>query len=226
MVRRRKGEDVPGRAADQVADLLASGDAGQHPARRASATRAPGTDRPLRTLNAALERAAEVEKKTYRESLQKNVERIRMSQRLATIATDSWQEFSPEASRPQTADPVLLKAIYKEMEFNSLLKELGPSEDTRERQYSVISSGDELLAWLAEAQGAPGAVAILYGGSGSSPWTPSVFPGVPARRTPHRAFRRLAPWLEDASAVKIACDVKGPCSNWRSRIEGAVSITM
>ena len=38
-----------------------------------------------------MERAAEVEKKTYRESLQNNVERIRMSQRLATIeAKATW----------------------------------------------------------------------------------------------------------------------------------------
>ena len=41
--------------------------------------------------------AAEVEKKTYRESLQNNVERIRMSQRLATIATDVPVEFSVES---------------------------------------------------------------------------------------------------------------------------------
>ena len=49
------------------------------------------------SLNAALERAAEVEKKTYRESLQNNVERIRMSQRLATISTDVPVEFSADA---------------------------------------------------------------------------------------------------------------------------------
>ena len=35
------------------------------------------------------------------------------------------------------------------MEFHSLLKELGPGEDTRERDYGVIASADELRAWLA-----------------------------------------------------------------------------
>src|SRR5204863_3802635 len=49
------------------------------------------------SLEALLERAVEVEKKTYRESLQNNVERIRMSQRLATIATSVPVEFSVEA---------------------------------------------------------------------------------------------------------------------------------
>src|SRR5207244_4750204 len=76
-----------------------------------------------------LARAAEVERKMHRESLLNNVERIQMSKRLATIATDVPIDFSIEAVKAQAADPVLLKAIYKEMEFHSLLKELGPSED-------------------------------------------------------------------------------------------------
>ena len=121
---------------DQVADLLAlKGDAVDN------IPGAPGIgDKGAKdlierfgSLDAALERAAEVERKTYRESLQNNVERIRMSKRLATIATDVPVEFSLDAVKAQAPDPALLKAIYKEMEFHSLLKELGPSEDTRER---------------------------------------------------------------------------------------------
>ncbi len=53
------------------------------------------------SVEAALERAAEVERKMYRESLQNNVERIRMSKRLATIATDVPIEFSLEAVKAQ-----------------------------------------------------------------------------------------------------------------------------
>ncbi len=87
------------------------------------------------SVEGALERAAEVERKMYRESLQNNVERIRMSKRLATIATDVPVEFSLDAVKAHEFDLALLKAIYKEMEFHSLLKELGPSEDTRPRDY-------------------------------------------------------------------------------------------
>ena len=162
------------------------------------------------SLNAALERAAEVEKKTYRESLQNNVERIRMSQRLATIATDVPVEFSADAVKAQAADPELLKAIYKEMEFDSLLKELGPSEDTRERQYGVVASADELTGWLAEAKGAPVAVAISKSAEGEFAldtiglaWRPGE-----ARAVHAEHFAVLTPWLEDAGAIKIACDVK------------------
>src|ERR1035438_1697926 len=198
---------------DQVADLLAlKGDAVDN------IPGAPGIgDKGAKdlierfgSLDAALERAAEVEKKAYRESLQNNVERIRMSQRLATISTDVPVEFSAESVKAHAPDPALLKAIYQEMEFHSLLKELGPSEDTRERQYAVIPSGDELRAWLALARGAPVAVAISKSAEGEFAldtiglsWRPGE-----ARAVHAEHFAALSPWLADAGAVKIACDVK------------------
>src|SRR6476646_4933575 len=79
------------------------------------------------SLDALLERAGEVQRKMHRESLQNNVERIRMSKRLATIACDVPIEFSIDAVKAQGVDENALKALYKEMEFHSLLKELGPS---------------------------------------------------------------------------------------------------
>ena len=140
MVRRREGEGVSwacGRT--QVADLLAlKGDAIDN------IPGAPGIgEKGARDLierfgsvEAALEHAAEVERKAYRESLQNNVEQIRMSKRLATIDTDVPVEFSLEAVKAQPFDAGALKAVYKELEFYSLLKELGPSEDTRARDYA------------------------------------------------------------------------------------------
>src|SRR5947209_13163352 len=106
------------------------------------------------SVEAALERAAEVERRMYRESLQNNVERIRMSKRLATIDTAVPIAFTLDSVKAQPPEPSLLKAIYKEMEFHSLLKELGPSEDTRQRRYTVIASPAGVREWLAEAAGA------------------------------------------------------------------------
>ena len=63
-----------------------------------------------------------------------------MSKRLATIARDVPIEFSLEAVQAQEPDTALLKAIYKELEFHSLLKELGPGEDARARDYRVFES--------------------------------------------------------------------------------------
>jgi DNA polymerase-1 len=199
---------------DQVADLLAlKGDAVDN------IPGAPGIgDKGARdlmerfgSLDAVLARAAEVERKTYRESLQNNVERIRMSQRLATIATDVPVPFSLDAVKAQAPDPVLLKAIYKEMEFHSLLKELGPAEDTRQRDYRVIAGLAELRVWLAEVpEAAPVAVAISKSAEGEFAldtvglaWHPGQ-----ARAVTSENLEHLKPWLEDAGAPKIACDVK------------------
>ena len=168
------------------------------------------------SVEAAIERAAEVERKMYRESLQNNVERIRMSKRLATIATEVPIEFSVESVKARAPDVDLLKAVYKEMEFHSLLKELGPSEDNRTRDYRVFENAGELGRWLAEVPaGTPVAVAISQPreselelgerelGTIGLAWKPGEARAVAADQVAH-----LKPWLEDAGAPKIACDVK------------------
>uniref|UniRef100_Q02DA6 DNA polymerase I n=1 Tax=Solibacter usitatus (strain Ellin6076) TaxID=234267 RepID=Q02DA6_SOLUE len=167
------------------------------------------------SIEAALERAAEVERKVYRESLQNNVDRIRMSKRLATISTDVPIEFTLDAVKAQAPDPGLLKAIYKEMEFHSLLKELGPSEDTRERRYSVIGSAGELREWLAGAAGTPVAVAITKSTEGEFALDMIAADTIGLARKRGEACAvtselivELKPWLEDAAVVKVACDVK------------------
>jgi DNA polymerase-1 len=162
------------------------------------------------TVEAAIQRAAEIERKTYRESLQNYAEQVRLSKRLATISTDVPVGFSLEAIRAQTPDVALLKAFYTEMEFHSLLKELGPGEDTRPRDYRVVADAAELAAWLRQAAGAPVAVAIASSAKGAFAldtiglaWRPGEARAVPANLLP-----ALHPWLEDESAPKIACDVK------------------
>jgi DNA polymerase-1 len=163
------------------------------------------------SVEAAIERAAEVERKTYRESLQQNVERILMSKRLATIATDVPIEFSIEAVKAQPYDLALLKAAYKELEFYSLLKELGPAEDTRPRDYAVLRTAEEISAWLADIPaGAPTAVAISKSIEGEFPLDTIglAWRSGEARAVTAENFAGLRPWLEDAARPKIACDVK------------------
>jgi DNA polymerase-1 len=156
------------------------------------------------SVEAALERAAEVERKVYRESLQKNVERIQMSKRLASIATGVPVEFSIESVKAQEFDLALLKAIYKEMEFHSLLKELGPSEDARRRDYRPLSGPNEIPA------GTPVAVAISKAGEGEFALDSIglAWRAGEARSVSGEMLAQVKPWLEDASAPKIACDVK------------------
>src|SRR5882757_9474888 len=100
------------------------------------------------SVEAALDRAAEVERKMYRESLQNNREQILLSKKLATIETAVPIEFSMDAVRAQEPDPVTLKKLYQELEFYSLVKELGPSEDTRVRDYQRLETQEAIEVYL------------------------------------------------------------------------------
>jgi len=196
---------------EQVADLLAlKGDAIDNIPGAPGIGDKGATDLIERfgSVEAALERAAEVERKMYRESLQNNVERIRMSKRLATIATDVPIEFSMELVKAQPVDTVALKAVYKELEFHSLLKELGPGEDTRPRDYRVIGDLGELKAWLPSDR--PVALAISKSDEGEFAldtiglaWQAGEARAVTAENLAH-----LKGWLENAAAPKIVCDAK------------------
>jgi DNA polymerase I len=211
---------------EQVADLLAlKGDAIDN------IPGAPGIgDKGARDLierfgsvEATLERAAEVERKMYRESLQNNVERIRMSKRLATIATDVPIGFSLPSVKSQESDWPALKTVFKELEFHSLLKELGPGEDTRPRDYRVIQGTEELQAWLRAGGESPVAVAISLAAEGEFAldtvglaWNPGEARAVTAADLPS-----LKNWFEDARAPKIICDVKAALVELaRAGIEG------
>jgi DNA polymerase I len=163
------------------------------------------------SIESVIERAAEVERKMYRESLQKNAEQVRMSKRLATIDTAVPIAFSMDAVKAQESDAALLKATYKELEFHSLLKELGPGEDTRARDYRVIEGPAELQAWLDRVpDGAPVAVAISKSNEGEFALDTIglAWRAGEARAATAENLALLKPWMEDAAKPKIACDVK------------------
>jgi DNA polymerase-1 len=167
------------------------------------------------SVEAALERAAEVERKIYRESLQNNIERIRLSKRLATIATDVPIEFSIETVKAQLPDNALLKAVYKELEFHSLLKELGPSEDERPRDYKTLTDESELQEWLAATSGTVG-IAIAEAEAGEFALDTTQAGAViglarktgEARAAGPALLPVLKPWLEDSAQAKAVCDAK------------------
>src|SRR6202167_1431378 len=100
------------------------------------------------SVPAALDRAAEVTKRMSRESLLNNRERIEMSLRLATIHCDVPIPFEPAALLVQQPDIESLKPLYKELEFFSHLKELGPSEDARPRDFAPLPTEDDLRAFI------------------------------------------------------------------------------
>ena len=113
------------------------------------------------TVEQALERAAEVEKKTYRESLQNNRDTILFSKSMATIDTNVPIEFDVEAMRAGDPNVEDLRALFTELEFTSLLKELLPVVEVSETHYIEANRRRRSRALLrAVADGAALTVAV------------------------------------------------------------------
>jgi DNA polymerase I len=113
------------------------------------------------TVEQALEHAAEVEKKTYRESLQNNREAILFSKSMATIDTHVPVELDVEAMRVGEPDVDALRELFTELEFTSLLKELLPVVEVTESNYSEAKSASDVGDVVkAVAEGSTLAVAV------------------------------------------------------------------
>lgn len=92
------------------------------------------------TVEQALEHAAEVERKTYRESLLNNREAVLFSKSMATIDTNVPVELDVNSMRVGEPDIDALRALFTELEFSSLLKELLPVVEVTEAHYSLAKS--------------------------------------------------------------------------------------
>jgi DNA polymerase-1 len=73
----------------------------------------------------ALDHAADVPNKRYREALQQQREQVLLSKQLAKIATEVPVTLELEKLARRAPDPEALSHLYRELGFNSLLRELG-----------------------------------------------------------------------------------------------------
>src|SRR6266481_3605858 len=104
------------------------------------------------TLESTLEHAADVEKKTYRESLLNNKDTILWSKQLVTI--DQNVEIDLDLNSMVAGEPDMdaLRTLFSELEFTTLLKELVPVLEVSKTDYREIKSAQELKT-LAKANG-------------------------------------------------------------------------
>jgi DNA polymerase I len=100
------------------------------------------------SVEQALERAADVEKKTYRESLQNNRDNILLSKQLVTIDRAVPIELDVNAMKAGDPDVEALRALFTELEFTSLLKDLLPAMQVSEAHYSEAKSAADVDAVL------------------------------------------------------------------------------
>ncbi len=183
------------------------------------------------SVEAALDHAAEVENKRYREALASQREQVLMSKQLAAIATDVPVALSLDALRRAEPDAEALRKLYIELGFTSLLRELAPAAPTDQppADYAPLHSSaavreflaafppeQEIALWLSVAPGERETE-----GFGSRPAAVELSPQIGMARTAwledkgdssspaaDEVLAALAPWLTDAERPKIVHDPK------------------
>lgn len=81
------------------------------------------------SVEAVLDRAEEVKRKTYRESLQHNRDAVLLSKELATIDTHVPLKLDLHAMETRTPDVEACRQLFTELEFTSMLRDLEPAAD-------------------------------------------------------------------------------------------------
>ncbi len=179
------------------------------------------------SLDALLERAADVPQKKYREALLAHTDAARQSRELARLRVDAPCPFEIEGFRYGGPDRAACFALFSELGFRTLLAEYAPNAETVERDYRLVDTREALAALVEELRAAgsfalravtgPGAAvrADLIGlAVAPSPRTARYVPvghraldsgpQIPARE----ALAALRPLLEDEGVGKVGHDLK------------------
>ncbi|MGH9598892.1 MAG: DNA polymerase I, partial [Terracidiphilus sp.] len=104
------------------------------------------------SVEAVLERAAEVKRKTYRESLEQNRETVLLSKELVTI--DSHVPLPLDLGAMQTQEPDIeaCRELFTELEFTSMLRDLAPAASAAAVELIDQPTDEQTAAFYAAAQ--------------------------------------------------------------------------
>ncbi len=209
-----KTEEFLGVKPAQVADLLAlKGDAVDN------IPGAPGIgDKGAKDLivqfgsvEAALERADEVKKKTYRESLLAHRDQILLSKHLATVDTSVPIEADLESLQAQAPDWAALRGLYQELEFHSLLKQTAANAPAEAGDFGELRTAGEIEAYIASipAESAAGfALARREDGALVAPMAAVAARAGHAREFVMELLPAAAAFLADAQRKKAVYNFK------------------
>ena len=111
------------------------------------------------SLDALLERTADVKQKRYRTALEKHADDARGSRELVTIRTDVPIPFEPDALRYRGPSPERCFPLFASLGFRTLIAEYAPTAATVEKDYGVVRSAADLAA-LFDAAGRAGPVGL------------------------------------------------------------------
>jgi DNA polymerase-1 len=95
------------------------------------------------SVEAVLDHAAEVKRKSYRESLEQNRDAVLLSKELVTIDSHVPLELDLSAMETQPPDLEACRELFTELEFTSMLRDLAPSESAPAIKLLEEPSADE-----------------------------------------------------------------------------------
>jgi DNA polymerase-1 len=104
------------------------------------------------SLEAALDRADEVKRKSYRESLQNNRDNILLSKELVTIHCSVPVDLELDRMQTQEPDEAAARTLFNELEFTTLLKELAPAIDATHAELIVAPTEEEYARFFSAAR--------------------------------------------------------------------------
>jgi len=112
------------------------------------------------SVEAVLDRAAEVKRKTYRESLEQNRETVLLSKELVTIDSHVPLDLDLSAMETQAPDLEACRELFTELEFTSMLKELAPSATADAVELFEEPSEEQAASFYRAAQANGFAIAL------------------------------------------------------------------
>jgi DNA polymerase-1 len=120
------------------------------------------------SVEAVLDRAAEVKRKSYRESLEQNRGAVLLSKELVTIHCNVPLELDLEAMTTQEPDLEACRELFTELEFTSMLRELaGPAAGDVSVELIEEPSSEQAAAFYAAARAEGFAFALEAAGPGT-----------------------------------------------------------
>jgi len=112
------------------------------------------------SVEAVLDRASEVKRKSYRESLEQNRDAVLLSKELVTIDSHVPLPLDLAAMETQQPDIEACRELFTELEFTSMLRELSPSESAPAIELIEEPTAEQSAAFYAAARTAGFAFAL------------------------------------------------------------------
>ena len=105
----------------------------------------------FQSLDAVYEHLDEIKPPSIQKALRENRELALLSRRLVTIHTDVPMDCDLGDLGPARPDPDALRALFRELEFDSLAREIKDAKpDVGEQDYRTVRTADEFAAMLDE----------------------------------------------------------------------------